>query len=159
MSSRSLAGERTVPRVATGLSRRSVQVVPKRSLTGKLIFVQQDFHPRFRYFVDRDDELKFQTYYRQKKQAHISLYMNCLVCLATVFCVHGALEKITGATVGFLLTLGLLDARYATAAENGSTSWFGADILVFITLLLYVTAVGCAFYLWRRRSETQFARI
>uniref|UniRef100_K3WU70 Phosphodiesterase n=1 Tax=Globisporangium ultimum (strain ATCC 200006 / CBS 805.95 / DAOM BR144) TaxID=431595 RepID=K3WU70_GLOUD len=149
-----------MPKVTTGLNRRSVQVVPKRSTTGKLIFVQQDSHPWFCYFIDRDVELKFQTYYRQEKQTHVAIYMSCLVGLATVFCVHGALEKITGTTVGFLLALGLLDAQYGTVvAENGSTSWFDADILVFITFLLYVTAVGCAFYLWRRRGETQFACI
>lgn len=138
------------------LSKRSMQVAPKRSVTGQLLPArQQELHPLLCYFLDRDVELKFQTYYRQQKQRYVALHMVCLVALATVFCVNGALERITGLTARYVRDLGVEGA--ALASKNHI--WFDISVFVFITIMLYVTAVACAFYLWRRRGESQFARL
>lgn len=146
------------------LSKRSMQVAPRRSITGQLLpALQQELHPLLCYFLDRDVELKFQTYYRQEKQRYVALHMICLVALATVFCVSGALEQITGVTARYLSTH-LAEAtptavKVDIASISAHRTWFDISVFVFITIVFYVTAVACAFYLWRRRGESQFARL
>lgn len=142
------------------LGKRSMQVAPKRSVTGQLLFVKQDMHPSLCYFLDRDVELKFQTYYRLEKQRYVAVHMVCLVALATVFCIHGAVERVSDITQSYLTTIQSLDSGVVATATNKTahttSAWFDTSIFVFITAILYTTAVGCAFHLWQRRGETQF---
>lgn len=140
------------------MGKRSMQVAPKRSVTGQLLLVKQDMHPSMCYFLDRDVEIKFQTYYRLEKQRYVAVHMICLVALATVFCVHGAVERVTDVTQSYLTTMESHDVGgSATAAATHTTAaWFDISIFVFIAVMLYTTAVGCALHLWRRRGETQF---
>lgn len=142
------------------MGKRSMQVAPKRSITGQSLLVKQDMHPILCYFLDRDVELKFQTYYRLEKQRYVAVHMVCLVALATVFCVHGAVERVSDVTQSYLTTIQSLDSGVAAAATNTAahttSAWFDISIFVFITAMLYTTAMGCAFHLWQRRGETQF---
>lgn len=160
MSIRKLAVEpkRALTKGNSILGKRSVQVVPRRSITGQLIFVQQDFHSWFCYFLDRDVERKFQTYYRQEKQKYLAIHMTCLVGLATVCCIHGAMGTVTAVTSSYLVALGQVGESFAATATESAT-WFDASIFLFITIMMYITAVGCAFHLWRRRGETQFKSV
>ncbi|TYZ63160.1 hypothetical protein PybrP1_002055 [[Pythium] brassicae (nom. inval.)] len=89
--------------------------------------------------------------------------MVCLVVLAAVFCINGALERITGATARYLSTH-LSEAAAATVKSgnlpaSASRVWFDVSVFVFVTIMLYVMAVACAFYLWRRRGESQFVHL
>lgn len=150
------------PSSAILMGKRSMQVAPKRSVTGQLLPArQQDMHSLFCYFFDRDVELKFQTYYRQEKQRYVAIHMVCLVALATVFCVHGGLERVTTATVHYFETR---HSAENSAAVNSAPpphtpqTWFDLSVFVFITIMLYTAAIVCAFHLWRRRGETQFER-
>lgn len=146
---------------ATTMGKRSLQVAPKRSLTDQLLLVRQDMHPLLYYFLDRDVELKFQTYYRHEKQRYVAVHMVSLVALATVFCVHGSIERVTDATQSYLTTVQSHNESggggvVAAIAPHTTAAWFDISIFVFITIMLYTTAVGCALHLWRRRGETQF---
>lgn len=135
-------------------TRGSALVVPRRSFLNSRVLQQ---HPFWGFFMDDVVEQRFQTYYRDEKQGALPWYMVYLVLAASAYCAYACV----GISVTITAEEPLVFADIiGSGPSNGSRRsmltffeheilWLDNSIFLFITIMSYIAALACAFYLSR----------
>lgn len=146
-------------------TRGSAQVVPRRSFLNSRVVLQQ--HWFWGVFVDDVVEQRFQTYYRDEKQIALPWYMVYLVVAASAYCAYACVG--ISVTITAEEPLVFPDIRSSSSHDNGGrdgmlgfferdVSWLDTSIFLFLTLLSYIAALACAFYLSRYQGGYRLRR-
>lgn len=147
--------ERTL---SLNVGKRAVQVAPLHRISRvTLTALQLDAHPVFLQFVDRGVEQKFQTFFRQEKQAWLPLYMLSILVIAAVVC--GALLDTTDAALEAFLMWILAMSGVPPGSSAASVTRMSASTFLGIMATLYISAGAITGFLWYRNSDFHFARV
>jgi hypothetical protein len=138
-------------------TKRSIQVAPlHRPSRVTLTALQLDAHPVFLHFIDRSVEQRFQTFFRQEKQAWLPMYMLSILVLAIIAC--GSVLNRSATSIEEFLTW-IVTVSGAPTGSSSSMTTMEVSAFLAITITFYVVAGTIVGFVWYRNSDFNFGRL
>ncbi|TMW64871.1 hypothetical protein Poli38472_009038 [Pythium oligandrum] len=132
------------------LSKRSVQVTPKRANSQRVIVVKQDVHPICGHFLNVNVEREFQKYYRSEIQSGVIVYMLAMIVFSILFTVGSGHDALAATLVYFA---GITDPPTILRTASQRVSWFSNATQVTLVVVFPLFAFGCVVFLARYRND------